>query len=317
MRRAVRLWLWLCCALWAAGPVSAHEISMAELQLREVSRGEFLWQWTAGNRTGDGALKPRWPAHCQDGGAGVLHCGPDGLAGPFVMDGVGRDFSAVIVKINWLDGGESVHTLTQAQPEVQLFGAADDRRSFMQIGAAYLVLGVEHILGGFDHLLFVLSLLFLVGFGRRLVGTITAFTLAHSVTLALSALGFITLRSPPVEATIALSILLVAGESLRQRETLARRWPMLVAFGFGLVHGLGFAGALQQIGLPQQHVPMALATFNVGVELGQLGVVLCAWALVKALGERPRVAAWRTIALYGIGSVAAWWTIERVVAIVA
>src|SRR5690242_1477012 len=150
-----------------------------------------------------------------------------------------------------------------------------------EIARAYLVLGVEHILSGVDHLLFVAGLLFLVGFRRRLVGTITAFTVAHSLTLASSAFGWLTLRSPPVEASIALSIVLVASEALRQRETLARRTPSLVAFLFGLVHGLGFAGALKSIGLPQRHLPLALFTFNVGVEVGQLFVVLLAYGLVR------------------------------------
>lgn len=312
----LRAWLALCAAL-AVWPAQAHEISMAEMQLREVSRGEFVWQWTAGNRTGDASLRPEWPDGCRDGGDGVLRCGDAGLAGRLQMHGVGEDFSAVIVKVQWLDGQSSVHTLTKAQPDAQLFGAADDRRGLGEIAWAYGVLGVEHIVGGFDHLLFVLSLLFLVGFGRRLVGTITAFTVAHSVTLVMSALGMLTLRSPPVEATIALSILLVAGEALRQRDTLARRWPMLVAFGFGLVHGLGFAGALQQIGLPQQHVPVALATFNLGVEAGQLAVVALAWAVARAAAGWPRARQWRIAALYAIGSMAAWWTIERAAAIVA
>ena len=140
-------------------------------------------------------------------------------------------------------------------------------------------------------------MLFLVGFNRRLVATITAFTLAHSLTLALSALGWLTLRSPPVEATIALSIVLVAGEALHRRPTLSRRWPALVAFLFGLVHGLGFAGALKEIGLPEHHLPLALLTFNVGVELGQLAVVgvgvaraACAAALAAG-GARPRTGA--------------------------
>ena len=144
------------------------------------------------------------------------------------------------------------------------------------------MLGVEHILSGIDHLLFVVALLFLVGFNRQLVWTITAFTLAHSLTLASAALGWLTLRSPPVEATIALSIVLVAGEALHKRETLARRLPALVAFLFGLVHGLGFAGALSEIGLPQNHLATALLTFNLGVELGQLvAVARCLGCLAR------------------------------------
>src|SRR5262249_54924679 len=156
---------------------------------------------------------------------------------------------AAIVKIFWLDGQARVFTLTASQPEVHLYGSAEDRRGMGEIARAYVVLGVEHILAGFDHLLFVLSLLFLVGFNKRLVYTIRAFTLAHSLTLALSALGWLTLRSPPVEATIALSIMLVAAEALHKEPTLSRQWPALVAFLFGLVHGLGFAGALASIGL--------------------------------------------------------------------
>ena len=178
------------------------------------------------------------------------------------------------------------------------------------------MLGFEHILGGIDHLFFVAGLLFLVGFRRRLIWTITAFTLAHSVTLALSVLGVVTLRSAPVEACIALSIVLVATEALRDRETLARRLPALVSFLFGLVHGLGFAGALKDIGLPESHLPLALLTFNVGVELGQLAMVLLAFVLVRLpLPDRYFVLA-RRPALYMVGGLAAFWSWERVAAIV-
>jgi len=154
-----------------------------------------------------------------------------------------------------------------------------------------------------------------VGFNRRLVWTITAFTAAHSLTLASSALGWLVLRPPPVEATIALSIVLVAGEALHQRATLARRWPALVAFLFGLVHGLGFAGALKEIGLPEQHLLTALLTFNVGVEIGQLLTVAAAWALWRLSARWPALARLRTALLYAIGSVAAYWSWLRLAAI--
>ena len=185
-----------------------------------------------------------------------------------------------------------------------------------EIARAYSLLGVEHILTGFDHLMFVLALLFLVGFNRRLLLTITAFTAAHSLTLALSALGWLTLRSPPVEATIALSIMLVAAEAMHKQPTLSRRWPALVAFLFGLVHGLGFAGALKEIGLPQNHLSVALLTFNVGVELGQLAVVGLAFAVHRSLARWPSFVLAREPALYFIGSVAAYWSIERIASIV-
>ena len=184
-----------------------------------------------------------------------------------------------------------------------------------EIASAYTVLGVEHILTGIDHQFFVIGLLFLVGFNRRLVWTITAFTVAHSLTLACSAMGWLELRSAPVEATIALSIVLVAGEALHQQQTLARRWPALVAFLFGLVHGLGFAGALREIGLPENHLLAALLTFNIGVEIGQLLIVTAAWLLWRLISHWPKVALARTAVLYGIGTVAAYWSWERAVAI--
>jgi hypothetical protein len=134
------------------------------------------------------------------------------------------------------------------------------------------------------------------------------------LTLAISALGLLTLRSPPVEATIALSIMLVAGEALHKGATLSKRWPAAVAFLFGLVHGLGFAGALKEIGLPQKHLAVALLTFNVGVELGQLLVVAIAFAIYRVFSRRLQFSPARTTALYVIGSVAAYWSITRIVA---
>lgn len=298
-----------------AQPVRAHEISMAEMELRQVPSGEFLWQWTAGQRGGDTLLRPLWPENCREN-EGVLRCGEDGLRGMLGMQGVGKGVSAVLVKVYWRDGQTRIYTLTAGQPEVQLFGAADDPRGMGEVARAYGVLGFEHILGGFDHLLFVLGLLFLVGFNRSLVWTISAFTLAHSLTLGLSTLGWISLRSPPVEAMIALSILLVAGEALSKELTLSRRFPAVVALLFGLVHGLGFSGALQQIGLPQNHLLVALLTFNLGVEFGQLLVVLVAFIVVKLLSRWPSAIQWRSPALYAIGGTAAYWSWGRVVAIV-
>jgi hypothetical protein len=160
--------------------------------------------------------------------------------------------------------------------------------------------------------------LFLVGFQRRLIWTITAFTLAHSLTLASAALGLLTLRSAPVEASIALSIVLVASEALNRnpdRPTLAQRLPALVAFLFGLVHGLGFAGALAEIGLPQKHLATALVTFNLGVELGQLFAVAVVWALWLLVCKLPAAQKARVPLLYGIGGVAAYWSWLRIAAL--
>lgn len=313
-----RWWkVWACAVLaLVAGPVAAHEMTMAEMELREVARGEFLWQWTvSGNRPAAEVLTPVWPETCR-AEANVLHCGEAGMRGTLAIEGVGRRYSAAMVKVFWRDGQSRVYTITAGQPTVQLYGSADDQRGMGEIAHAYTVLGIEHILTGFDHLAFVLALLFLVGFHRRLVLTITAFTLAHSLTLALSALGWLTLRGPPVEATIALSIVLVAGEALHRRPTLSRRWPALVAFLFGLVHGLGFAGALQEIGLPQRHLAVALLTFNVGVELGQLAVVGLAYAVYRMVAKWPQAAVAREPALYAIGSVAAYWAVGRIASVV-
>jgi hydrogenase/urease accessory protein HupE len=309
--------LMLLAAMLLHGGVGAHEMSMAEMQLRETSRGEFLWQWTASEkRAASEDLTPVWPEGCQ-ADAAMLRCGAAGLTGTLAIDGVGKRYSAALVKVYWLDGQSHVYTITAGQPKVQLYGAANDPRDSAQIAWAYVQLGVEHILSGVDHLLFVIGLLFLVGFNRRLLWTITAFTAAHSLTLASSALGWLVLRPPPVEATIALSIMLVAGEALHRRETLARRWPALVAFLFGLVHGLGFAGALKEIGLPDDHLLVALLTFNVGVEIGQLMTVAAAWLLWRASARFPRLALARTAALYGIGTLAAYWSWLRIAAIFA
>ena len=296
-----------------ASPVRAHEMTMAEMEVRETAPGEFVWQWSAASdkRPMGNDLVPRWPEACS-AGPSALHCGSEGLKGTLTVDGVGKRYSAAMVKVVWLDGQSHVYTLTAGQPSVQLYGSADDRRGAGEVGRTYVVLGIEHILSGVDHLLFVIGLLFLVGFRRRLVGTITAFTLAHSLTLACSAFGWLTLRPAPVEAMIALSIVLVACEALRERDTLARRMPALVSFLFGLVHGLGFAGALKSIGLPQSHLPMALFTFNVGVEIGQLMTVLAAYALVRLPISPRMLERARTPALYAIGVVAAYWSWMRI-----
>jgi hydrogenase/urease accessory protein HupE len=293
----------------------AHELSMAELQLREVARGDFVVQWGPGEKSMPAdSMTPLWPEQCRAEGP-ALRCGEQGLTGTLKMKGVGDRFSVAMVKVLWLDGQTRAYTLTSSQPSVRLFGSADDQRGMGEVASAYTVLGIEHILSGFDHLMFVIGLLFLVGFNRRLVLTITAFTAAHSLTLASAALGLLTLRPPPVEATIALSIMLVAGEALRERETLSRRWPALVAFLFGLVHGLGFAGALKDFGLPENHLTVALLTFNVGVEIGQLLTVAAAWLVYRAVRRMTLAPQMRLATLYAIGTMAAFWTCTRLVAI--
>ena len=183
----------------------------------------------------------------------------------------------------------------------------------------YVGLGVEHILSGTDHLLFVLCLLLLVRDVRRLLATVTAFTLAHSVTLAAATLGFVRVPTAPVEATIALSIVFLAGELVRGeagRSAVTSTYPWLVAFSFGLLHGLGFAGALAEVGLPQGEIPLALLAFNVGVELGQLAFIAAVLSLARLARLLPlRWPGWAPGAVgYAIGSVAAFWVIDRLAA---
>jgi hydrogenase/urease accessory protein HupE len=190
---------------------------------------------------------------------------------------------------------------------------------WQQIAGTYLALGVEHILSGIDHLLFVLALLLLVKGWRRLVATVTAFTVAHSLTLAAATLGFVQVAQRPVEAVIALSIVFAAAELVRLKSgqvSLTQRWPWAIAFTFGLLHGFGFAGALNEIGLPQQSIPLALLFFNAGVELGQLLFIAGVFA-VGAIARRiaAPMPTWAPgLSAYAIGAVAAFWTIERVVA---
>ncbi len=311
------LWVWLAALSGLSMHVSAHEMSMADLTLRETGSGEFFWGWGVPGKNKPVAedLTPLWPEGCVGTGQ-IVNC-PKGLVGNLSVQGVGQAYSAVIVRIHWRGGENTVQTLTSGQPRIQLFGGARDGRGGAEVARAYGWLGVEHILSGIDHLLFVIGLLFLVGFRRRLVGTITAFTLAHTLTLASSALGWLVLRSPPVEACIALSIVLVAAEALNDRETLSRRWPALVAFLFGLVHGLGFAGALKDIGLPEQHVSIALLSFNLGVEAGQLGVVVLAWGLSLLAARLSWRLQLRRGLIYSIGATATFWSITRILAIAA
>lgn len=309
--------LMLVATVLVPGPAAAHELSLAELRLRELAPGAFLWNWGAGGlgRTPDDELRVQWPAACRADGDQLL-CQPS-LSGRLEISGIGQSYSAALVRVTWLDGRSRTYSLTGAQNGVQLFGAFDDQRGAAEIVQAYTVLGIEHILSGLDHLMFVICLLFLVGFNRRLIWTITAFTAAHSLTLVLSALGWLALRGPPVEASIALSIVLMAAEALRRDDSLTRRLPAVVAFGFGLLHGLGFAGAIRDIGLPEHHMLLALLTFNVGVEIGQLITVGGAFLLMHLARQLQAAQQLVRPVLYSIGCMAAYWSCQRVAAVLA
>jgi hydrogenase/urease accessory protein HupE len=239
--------------------------------------------------------------------------GPGGLAGKRIeFPGLELTLIDVLVRVAGADGGVATLLVHPSQAWVDV----PARQGTLEVMAVYVQHGIEHILGGPDHLLFLLGLLLLVRSARRLVATITAFTVAHSITLALATLGVVRLPGPPIEAAIALSIVLVGVEiaRLQRGETsLAIELPWAVAFAFGLLHGIGFAGALIRVGLPQSEIPLALFSFNVGVEIAQLGFV-AAMLPVLSLFRRVRIVwpAWARLApAYAIGSLAAFWFFDR------
>lgn len=312
----------------ALAPAAAHEVRPGYLELREIASDTFAVVWKVPMRGAARlALDAELPAHCtaqtpvtshQDGAAQVnrwrVSC-PGGLAGGTLrIAGLENTLTDVLVRVALADGRAQTARL---QPSAPSFVVPADA-SWTAVAQTYLGLGVEHILLGIDHLLFVFALLLIVTGTRRLVAAITAFTVAHSITLAAATLGYVQVPQQPVEAVIALSILFLATELVHRRQGrvgLAERRPWTVAFVFGLLHGFGFAGALSDVGLPETAIPLALLFFNIGVELGQLAFVAAVlgigWALrgVSAASLR-RV---EPAATYAIGAVAGYWTVERVV----
>ncbi len=328
MRHTAFAGLLLTLLLWAVGQAAAHEIRPGYLELREIAPTSFTVTWKVPVRGGAPlAINPVFPASCRDQtepstrpvtGARLqrwtLTCEDRLVQGEIAIRGLENTLTDVLVRIERADGGQLTERLTPDRTAFTLVPSAGT----LDVAVTYLVLGVEHILLGIDHLLFVLALLLLVVGWRSLIATITAFTVAHSITLAAAVLGLVRVPQQPVEAVIALSILFLAVEIVhtrRGRIGLACRRPWLVAFVFGLLHGFGFAGALTEVGLPGHAIPVALLFFNVGVEVGQLLFVGAMIALHQAwqrAGLRP--AAWvQALPVYVIGSLAAYWMVERVV----
>ncbi len=313
----------------AAATVCAHSFDPALLDLREREAGRFdvVWKSPIATRPGLGPTpQPVLPPHCRRVGeitapadepegltVSHLDCGPAGLRGARIaVEGLAGSHVDVLLRIRWSDGDVTTGVVRGGDETFDVPGVAGG----LPVGTVlrrYGALGVEHILGGPDHLLFVLALVLLVPGWRQLALTITAFTVAHSLSLALAVLGVVHLASPPVEALIAASIVPVALEALRPAgaaPTLLGRAPWLAAFAFGLLHGLGFAGALAELGLPPDHLVGALAAFNVGVEVGQLAVVAVVLLPVRWLRRQPRWA--RAVPAYVVATIAVAWTIERV-----
>jgi hypothetical protein len=335
MRHGARI-VALLAALVCTAPLFAHRLSPAFFGLTEVAPGRFDVQWKVSISGGLAAvLEPRVPDGCSlTAGVrtyvvddirlqhGAVSC-PEGLAGKtFTVDGLAQTQTDVLLRVDYLDGTASNQRLTPEAPTVTI----PTRPSALEVVRTYLVLGVEHILLGIDHLLFVLALLLIVDGVGRLVATVTAFTVAHSITLGAATLGLVHVPSAPVEAVIALSILFLASELARrdaappasgETASLTRRFPWVVAFAFGLLHGFGFAGALSEVGVPQHAVPLALLFFNVGVELGQLLFIAAvfgfAWLVRLSAVRVPAI--WPRAVAYGVGSVAAFWVVERTIAV--
>jgi len=339
VRRGVLLRVLVFVLLCVLAPSAwAHEIRPAYLALKQTAtdRYDVLWK-VPGN--GDARLgiyvrlpggttnvsEPTWVfvdnAYVQRWS--VWHSG--GLNGDTIrVDGLDATAIDVLVRVERLDGTTQTARLTPASPAFVIEATPRSR----QVAVTYLRLGIEHILSGVDHLLFILALLILVKGVRRLIATVTAFTLAHSLTLAGATLGIVHVPGRPVEAAIALSIAFVAAEIVHSRRGtsgLTEKYPWVVAFTFGLLHGFGFASALAEVGLPRSAIPVALFFFNVGVEIGQLLFIAAVFAVI-ALGRDMvrRVAPaglpprWSTVlrALppYAIGSAAMYWVVQRIAA---
>lgn len=325
---------WMCLIAIAvfvlsAGAGRAHELRPAFLELRQLDGEKYAVLFKVPARGPDKrlALYVRLPEDCEflapartsfTGTAFVERSTirRDGglLDADIRIDGLSETRTDALVRIEHADGRTQIERLTPPSPAFRVQRAPGKA----EIATTYIGLGVEHILLGIDHLLFVLGLLLIVRGRRLLIKTITAFTLAHSITLGAAVLGFVHVRQAPVEAVIALSILFLTTELSRRGkgdQGLTERYPWIVAFVFGCLHGFGFAGALTDVGLPATDIPLALLMFNAGVEVGQLMFVAGCLALVHlaklALGA---TANWAPKAVaYGIGSVSAYWLIERVV----
>ena len=329
-KRLFRAFCGLAAFLGLASAASAHEVRPAYLEMieRAPDTWDVLFKVPAAGEDLRFGLYLQLPADVERVGppqsefSGRAHVErsrirrPGGLEGAEItVDGLSATLTDVLVRLERSDGTSQVLRLKPDSPSF----IVEPVPGGLQVATTYASLGVEHILLGIDHLLFVLALLILVDTFRRLVWTVTAFTVAHSITLAAATLGWVAVPPPPVEAVIALSIVFVAGEIIHSRQGrpgLAQRLPALVAFTFGLLHGFGFAGALSEIGLPQQQIPLALFTFNVGVEIGQLlfvAAVLLLARLVRGL-RLPVPGWWPQAAAYAIGSVATFWVFERVAA---
>lgn len=314
-----------------ATPAQAHLLAPALLEMTQTAPGDYTVHWrVSALGTQRLSLRPRLPASCTESaaeqatprGANAIDlvwsasCTPADLAGAtLAVDGLAGSGVSVIVRIATPPSPPAQALLDEAHPSFTLGAAASAAAVF----GSYLQLGAGHLLAGVDHLLFLLGLLLLVRNHRMLIATVTAFTLGHSVTLTLATLGIVRLPQALAELAIAATIIALAQQLARPAGATATRFtrqPWLMAFVFGLLHGLGFAGALAEIGLPQQDLPLALFAFNAGIELAQLAVIAAAltlaawWRRLPLTPLAPRNLL-RGAAAYAIGALAALWCCER------
>lgn len=323
--------LLILCSLGTSMAAIADDAQPGFLEIKETTQNRFkvLWRAPKVSSASTGSLSLlslKLPETVKDISPVVRHelnnslvetrlieSDNAGLEGKRIeVEGLKAANNKVLVRIEFANGATTTTLLKPENPWMLVRGP----RTAWEVTWDYTVLGVEHILIGFDHLLFVLALVLIVKGTKRLLLTITAFTLAHSITLALATLGFVNLPGIPVETIIALSILFLAVELYKinqGQQSLTAKYPWVVAFSFGLLHGLGFAGALSDIGLPQHEIPLALLMFNVGVELGQVlfvFVILAIGYLIKQI--KPTLPLWvKQVPVYGIGGMSAYWFIER------
>jgi len=313
--------------LLRALPAGAHPMAPALLELREIGEGRVDVHWKTSRFRARGAdLRPELPNRCVLVGEIVtideassrherwtVDCGSDGLVGETIgVAGLSENRIDALLRIEFANGRPFRSVLRARSPRV----VVPEKAETADVISAYARMGIEHILSGPDHLLFVFGLVLLASGLRQLLVTITAFTLAHSATLSLAALGIVQFPTGPIEVLIAASVLALAVELARRETHGARapaRLPELMAGGFGLLHGFGFAGALAEVGLPDHAIPLALLFFNVGVEIGQLlfiaAVLAVGWAVRRASIAAPWW--WTRAVAYGIGSLAAFWVFER------
>ena len=329
--------LLLLCALLAAlahgSLAQAHELRPAYLEINETAPGRYEMLWRTPLNAGmrlpvvlqlpDGTRNITEPSVREFSGMllerRLVDASGSGLAGKRIeFVGLQATITDVLVRQQALDGAHTTTLVHPSQPWVEIAAAP----GIAGIVGAFLMQGIEHILFGIDHLLFILGLMLMVRDRWMLLKTITAFTVAHSITLAAATLGYVHVPAPPLNAGIALSIMFVGVEVLRSwrgETSLALRHPWLVAFAFGLVHGLGFASGLVNLGLPQADIPLALLLFNLGVEAGQLIFVAVTLLLVRSFGQLeinwPRSV--RMMPAYAVGSLGAFWTVDRIAAMLA